>query len=314
MNLMDQLGPLAVGSRLKRLSDTFMRQASAVYRAFDLDFEPKWFTVFYPLAERSPLSITEIAEQLGFSHPAIIQLANELEQKGLVRSEKSGGDSRKRMLVLTDQGKAMLPDLQRLWQTIREVNTQLIQSQRHNLIFAVEEMEAVLTQKDYLTRFTEYHEARQAEEVEILEYDPRYRDDFKRLNLEWIGQYFNVDPPDRALLENPEGYVLEGGGYVFFARYGGEIVGTCALLKQSSVVYELTKMAVTPKVQGRQIGKKLCTHTLEKARQVGAKRVCLQANTRLTAAIELYRKVGFYKVEMAGSPYQQADVRMQIDL
>ncbi|GAB3918881.1 bifunctional helix-turn-helix transcriptional regulator/GNAT family N-acetyltransferase [Larkinella terrae] len=314
MDLMAQLGPLAFGSRLRRLSDLISKQASAVYESFGIDFDPKWFTLFYLLSRKPPLSVTEIADELGFSHPAIIQLAKELELAGLIRSEKSGKDSRKRLLSLSDKGRELLPELEKIWQAINELNTKLINKQRHNLIFAMEEMEETLAEEHYLSRFKTYFKMKQLDEVEIIDFDPAYREQFKQLNLAWIEKYFKVEEPDIRALSNPEGYIIDKGGRVFFARYNHEIVGTCALLKQSEGVYELVKMAVSPEAQGKQIGKKLCIHAVEMARQMGARQVYLESNTRLTPALELYKKVGFYKVESSPSPYQRSNIKMQMDL
>lgn len=314
MDLIAQLGPLAFGSRLRRLSDLITKQASAVYQSFGIDFDPKWFALFYLLSRKSPLSVTEIADELGFSHPAIIQLARGLEQAGLITSAKSGKDSRKRLLSLSNKGLNLLPELEKIWQAIDELNTELINKQRHHLILAMEEMEETLTEQDYLTRFKTYFKTKQLDEVDILDFDPAYREQFKRLNLAWIEKYFKVEEPDIRALSNPEEYILARGGRVFFARYRGNIVGTCALVKETDAVYELAKMAVAPEVQGKQIGKKLCIHAIEVARQLGAKLVYLESNTSLTPALELYRKVGFYKVESTPSPYQRANIKMQIDL
>lgn len=311
---MAELGPLAFGSRLRRLSELISKQASEVYQSFGLDFDPKWFTLFYLLSRKTSLSVTEIAEELGFSHPAIIQLARELEQANLIESAKSGKDNRKRLLSLSEKGREILPELEKIWQAIHELNAKLIDKQRHNLLFAMEEMEQTLAEQDYLTRFKAYFKAKQLDEVDILDFDPAYRDQFKLLNLAWIEKYFTVEEPDIRALSNPETYVLDKGGRIFFARFRGQIVGACALLKDSDKVFELAKMAVDPEVQGKQIGKKLCTHAIEVARQLGARSVYLESNTSLTPALELYRKVGFYKVESVASPYQRANIRMQIDL
>ncbi|MFC5412955.1 GNAT family N-acetyltransferase [Larkinella bovis] len=314
MDLIAQLGPLAFVSRLRRLSDLISRQAADVYQSFGIDFDPKWFTLFYLLSRESPLSVTEIADKLGFSHPAIIQLARELEQAGLVASAKSGKDNRKRLLSLSEKGKALLPELEKIWQAINELNTQLISKQRHNLIFAMEEMEETLAEEPYLSRFKTYFKMKQRDEVEILDFDPAYRASFKQLNLAWIETYFTVEEPDIQVLGDPEGYIIARGGRVFFARYRGEILGTCALLKQSDRVFELAKMAVAPEAQGKQIGKKLCMHAVDVARQLGARQVYLESNTKLTPALELYKKAGFYKVESTPSPYQRSNIKMQIDL
>lgn len=313
MDFIAQLGPLAFVSRMRRLAETVNAQAGAVYQQYGLDFDPKCFPVFWLLSETGPMSIMEIADRLGFSHPAIIQLARQLEQEGLIVSEKSATDGRKRILRLSDKGLERQPDFRQVWDYIRAVNTQLLSEQRHNLLWAVEELETALAERAYLNRFSDYLKERQQEEVTILEYQPAFAESFKQLNLAWIEQYFAVEEHDLEQLNHPED-ILAAGGYLFFAQYRGEIVGTVALVADGSGGFELAKMAVDPQVQGKQIGKKLGQAAVEKARQMGVQQVWLESNTRLHPAIELYRKLGFYKVEMASTPYARANIKMKLDL
>ena len=152
-------------------------------------------------------------------------------------------------------------------------------------------------------------------ETTITEYQSGHRDDFKRLNVAWIEKYFALEPHDLEQLEHPE-MILEEGGFIFFALYENQVVGTCALVKtHNENTYELVKMAVDGQFQGRQIGKKLGLAAIGKARAAGAARMVLESNRRLVPAIELYKKLGFREVEMpADSPYERADIRMVLDL
>lgn len=51
----------------------------------------------------------------------------------------------------------------------------------------------------------------------IVDYAPRWREDFARLNLEWLQRWFAVEPIDREVLSDPEHHILAGGGRVLFA-------------------------------------------------------------------------------------------------
>ncbi len=158
MDLMKELGALSFGSRLRRLSDKIMRQASRVYQSYGLDFEPKWFPLFYLLSQQNEMGIMEIADCLGITHPAVIQIAKELEKKQWVKSGKSKTDARKRILILTKKGQELLPQLREIWEKIRQVNESLIQSHQHNLLVAMDEMETALNEKEYVLRFKEFHQ------------------------------------------------------------------------------------------------------------------------------------------------------------
>ena len=64
---------------------------------------------------------------------------------------------------------------------------------------------------------------------EIVDYRPELAADFQRLNREWIERWFKLEPLDAAVLADPQGAILDGGGAVFFALIDGAAIGTCAL-------------------------------------------------------------------------------------
>ena len=148
----------------------------------------------------------------------------------------------------------------------------------------------------------------------ILDYKPAHQPAFRALNHEWISHYFAIEPIDNEMLDDPESYILAPGGHIFMASYGGELVGTCALIKEHDGVYELAKMAVSPRAQGLGIGWALGQAILGKARQLGARQVELLSNSRLTPALKLYEKLGFRHVPVTPTAYQRTDVKMVLDL
>lgn len=102
--------------------------------------------------------------------------------------------------------------------------------------------------------------------VEIIEYEDRYKQDFKYLNYEWIEKSFTVETTDAFILANPVKAIIDKGGYIYFARYENKIVGTFALLKVDEYTFEIAKMAVAQKYQNRGIGKQLMESVMEKAK------------------------------------------------
>jgi DNA-binding MarR family transcriptional regulator len=153
MDLLQNLGALAIAARMKRMSETIMRSGAEVYKMYGLDFEPKWFPLYYYLSKKGESGIMEIADKLNVTHPAIIQIAKELEKKGLITSKKSDNDARKRNLKLSKKGLAMLPNMQKVWEEIRAVNHKILNAQEHNLLIALEEIENKWNEKDYLSYF-----------------------------------------------------------------------------------------------------------------------------------------------------------------
>jgi putative acetyltransferase len=140
---------------------------------------------------------------------------------------------------------------------------------------------------------------------------------FRTLNEEWITQYFTLEPKDRETLNDPVNSILLKGGHIFMAYAAGEAVGCVALIPMRDGVYELSKMAVSPHLRGRGLGRLLLQHLIAQARSLGARSLFLGSNTRLKNAIHLYESVGFRHVKretLPPMPYSRADVFMEMPL
>ena len=159
-DVFSKLGPLIVASRLKRMSDYIMRAGAEFYRSNGIEFEPKWFPLYYLLSQEKEIGIMEIAQKLNVSHPAVIQLGKELEKNGWITSTKSKEDARKRLLKLSKKGLSLLPQLQVVWDDIREVNRQVVDAQATNILQALEEMEGYFASKSYTERMKAFQESK----------------------------------------------------------------------------------------------------------------------------------------------------------
>jgi len=149
--------------------------------------------------------------------------------------------------------------------------------------------------------------------IRIVDFDPRWRADFARLNIQWLEQYFVVEPIDREVLSDPDTHILAEGGHVLFAiDEDDRVVGTVALKHEGDGVYELTKMAVDPSVRGRGIGRLLMEGALRTYRAVEGRELFLESNSSLAPALNLYESVGFrhHPAPRPGSHYARADVYM----
>ena len=147
--------------------------------------------------------------------------------------------------------------------------------------------------------------------MEIVENQRKYLNDFIRLNEEWISTYFEIEDSDRDLAANPH-KVINDGGYIFSLILEKEVVGVCALFNNGNSVYELARMAVSPKHQGKGYGEQLIKVCLSKLRDIKAKKVHLVSNTKLESAISLYKKHGFETVSIGQHPvYSRANITME---
>ena len=116
------------------------------------------------------------------------------------------------------------------------------------------------------------------------------------------------------VLSNPEKYVIEPGGFIFFAKYNDKIVGVVSLINQKTF-FELSKMAVAPKYQGLKIGQKLMNYCLDFARKQGWGSITLYSHRSLIPAINLYKKMGFKEITVEeNSHYKRSDIKMILQL
>ncbi|MDB5191671.1 MAG: family acetyltransferase [Segetibacter sp.] len=152
------------------------------------------------------------------------------------------------------------------------------------------------------------------ETIEIIPFTEEYAADFARLNIAWLEKYFEVEPIDRRIFSDPRTYILDNGGQIYIALYNNEIAGCFALMKSGNNEFELSKMAVDERFQGKQIGNKMLDYCLGAARQLGIAKLILYSNTRLKPAIHLYKKYGFVEVPLGDVEYKRADIKMEINL
>lgn len=293
MNYLQELGHLAIASRLKNYTDILIRDVSQIYKNQSIDFEPRWFTTFYLLATKEELSVMEISGHLNQSHPAVNQVANALEKKGLIISTKKDHDGRKRYLKLSKKGNKLFIQLEPLWKNIEQTVIDYLSEIDPEFLDTLQKLENSLQEKSMYERINEHISKSEYKKIEIIDFKPELREYFAKLNFEWLETYFEVEDADRQILENPEKEILQKDGHVFFARYEGQIAGTAAILKKDQKTCELTKMAVTKHFQGKQIGKKLLRYSIDFAKKQKYESIILCTSPILVKAKSLYQSFGF---------------------
>ncbi|MDH5433075.1 MAG: GNAT family N-acetyltransferase [Gammaproteobacteria bacterium] len=152
-----------------------------------------------------------------------------------------------------------------------------------------------------------------SDKVEVIDYESKYREDFYRLNCQWLEKYFHIEPIDEQVLSQPEKYILSPGGHIFLAKIGENIVGTAALIVADDERLELSKMSVDESFQGYGIGEKLARVAINWYKDSDFKLFYLESNRILKPAIKLYEKLGFEErpCPFTESHYTRADIYME---
>jgi DNA-binding MarR family transcriptional regulator/GNAT superfamily N-acetyltransferase len=314
MEFFKQAGKIAIGSRLRMLTEKITEDATKIYRLYGVNLQPKWFPVFYMLSAGEEKTVTEIAKLIGHSHPSVSRIIREMSKKGVVKEKKDKKDGRRNVVTLSHKGNEIAIKIQDQYSDVSKAIDQILAQTKHDIWKAIEEWEFLLTQKSLLRRVQEQQKLRESGRVRIVAYLPKYKKVFKSLNEEWITTYFKMEEADHKALDDPQGYILKKGGHILVALYNNEPVGVCALIKMESDLYdfELAKMAVSPKAQGKNIGWLLGQSVIEKVKALGASGIYLESNTILKPAINLYHKLGFQKVAGHPTPYERCNIQMEL--
>ena len=310
MKRYSELGQITLGSQLRIFSETLTADVVNIYEQFEVELDPKWFPVFYVLASEPDSTITSIAKEIGHSHVSVSKIVNEMNRAGLIRSRKCKIDSRRTLLNLTPDAEKMVQKLIQQCEKVGQALDQLIEDT------GVDLWQALTVTKRHLQYFPLSQRVRSLEkksDLRIVDFAPKYFEDFKRLNIEWISKYWELETEDKKIIDHPEKYILNRGGVILMAIYKSDAVGSVALIPYDKKTVELAKMSVSSAFQGKGIGLALAEFAINRAHKMGAKRVYLESNSQLTAALSLYRKLGFKEIIDAGhcSPYARCNVRME---
>jgi DNA-binding MarR family transcriptional regulator/ribosomal protein S18 acetylase RimI-like enzyme len=312
MSYLASLGELALGSRLKALSDALYDRADEIYRARGLSLQSRWFPVLRVLHDQGPRAVGEVAREIGQTHSAVSQLAAQLKRGGWLRVARDPTDGRRSVLTLTDRAQDSLRAAKPVWRAMREELSARLVAAEAPLLSALTALERAVVDPPIAHAILARCAASNQQVLRIVPFRPELRAHFYRINAAWLKKFFLIEPVDRRVLRNPEREIIEHGGAIWFAKSGDRVVGTCALKHHGEGVYEVTKMGVDEGCQGLGVGRALLDAAIAEFRRRRGRELFLESNRKLTPALRLYESAGFEHQPHArpGSVYQRSDVYM----
>lgn len=151
--------------------------------------------------------------------------------------------------------------------------------------------------------------------LRITSFNKKYKADFEKLNREWIEEFFQMEDEDFNTLQNPESYVIQKNGEIFFAINDQIVIGTAAMIPFSEDVFELAKMSVKKDFQGKGVGKLLLKRCIQFAQERNANEIFLLTNDILKPALNLYISCGFViKNKYDDERYKRGNTKMHLIL
>ena len=114
--------------------------------------------------------------------------------------------------------------------------------------------------------------------------------------LAFIGDAFDPEGLDHDIAHWQEEYDGRTGTLLLVEDPAGEVVGTAAVRLLGPGLGELKRMWLRPACQGRGLGRRLMDRSLAEARRLGCRALRLDTESRLEAAVHLYRAYGFAEI------------------
>ncbi|MBI2525069.1 MAG: GNAT family N-acetyltransferase [Candidatus Rokubacteria bacterium] len=131
--------------------------------------------------------------------------------------------------------------------------------------------------------------------------------------LDFLGEPLDGEGLDRDIARWQEAYDGARGVMLLVVDPRGALVGTAAVRRLEPEVGELKRMWIRPAHQGRGLGRPLLDACLAVARALGCRRLRLDSERRLEAAVHLYRAYGFSEIaDYNGNP--RAELWMEVRL
>jgi len=208
MDYLQELGGLALASRMRRLADAITADIATIYKEEGVDFEPRWFAIFHLLATESKLSIVDIAGRIGVTHQFVNQMAEEMLKVDLLNASTDPNDKRKRLLSLSDRGRRLHTKVKQIWRLMRLAVSEYLTDNCPVFLEMLSALEVATSNNQLIKKFKENKTALQEAEIKIIEFRPQLRKHFYKLNEHWIKKFFSVEKGDEEVLSHPENHFL----------------------------------------------------------------------------------------------------------
>ncbi|HEY0610842.1 MAG TPA: bifunctional helix-turn-helix transcriptional regulator/GNAT family N-acetyltransferase [Chitinophaga sp.] len=296
-----QLGHLASGSRLKRITDKLYIDGDKIYKDNNIDFKASWFSIYYVLANAAaPMTILEITGQIYFSHITVKNILRELEEEGLVVIKPNPNDKRSKLAALSEKGKRLRRKLEPVWLSIAGALKEVFTLGHPDFSNILNRIDREINQNPINERAKS---PGNEDQVTVVDYQPALKKDFHNLVAPWLLEVTGgkLEEEDKFTINNPDKAYLVPGGFLFFARYKGEIAGCVALKRLSENEFEFAKLYIRNEYRNLGIATKLIERCISRCKENEAKRLWLQTTNRMPQAHKLYYKLGFTDSPAPGS-------------
>jgi DNA-binding MarR family transcriptional regulator/GNAT superfamily N-acetyltransferase len=246
--------------------------------------------VLYELAFGTGVTAGDLTRRLSMDAGFLSRMLARFEREGVIERRRSEADGRVSHLELTDHGRSVFAELDRLSQTAAETLIASLETEeRSMLLSAFGQVETLLAADrrpgNVILRPHRVGDMGWIVHRQALLYAREYGwdIDYEALIAEIAARFVRDFDPERE--------------HCWVAERGGEIVGSVFLVRDSDDVAKLRLLYVEKSVRGLGLGRRLVCECVAFAREKGYARLDLWTQSILTAAIRLYREAGFELVK-----------------
>ena len=153
LDVVKELGFLALGTRFKRIGESLQAQAQALLASNGMDMPAAHFPLLAALDRLGPLGVSELSQAVGVSQPVVSRSLLVLEANGLVESTPVAADRRVRCIRLTRKGRELVRHAKRaVWPVIEAAVAQVCEPLKGSLLDQLSALEAAIEQIPLLQR------------------------------------------------------------------------------------------------------------------------------------------------------------------
>nr|WP_299485852.1 helix-turn-helix domain-containing GNAT family N-acetyltransferase [uncultured Allomuricauda sp.] len=300
---------LGFTARIKRLNEKIVSSTFGHYSNLKIKLEPNWHVIFLLLKEKGELTVTEIANALGFSHPAIIKITRKMKDEGYLETYKDLLDGRKTLIKISNKGEKALPDFEKEWLKIQEVLQEFVDE---DFLQKLTVLEQKLNEQSFAARYQNRYgqidsehafvirnakptEHRYIGQLMIEVYaglegfpneteQPAYYQTLKN-----IGDFTKKPEVELLVAVTAKGEII--GGVLYFGNMNYYGSGGAAPSEKNASGFRL--LAVHPNGRGLGVGKALSLACIQKAKEKKHKNVIIHTTEFMKVAWKMYERLGF---------------------
>ncbi|WP_018238654.1 helix-turn-helix domain-containing GNAT family N-acetyltransferase [Ensifer sp. BR816] len=243
--------------------------------------------VLFELGHRESPAASEIAAELRLDSAYLARILRRFAAGGLSKARSDGADRRRRILSLTDKGRAALAELQAaadkdIARLLRSLPDEKLGELERALRKTMELLRGSPMEGPAITlRAHRIGDIGWVVQRQAVLYAEQYGWD---ITYEALAAEIGA-----AFLRN----FRKGRDFCWIAERDGAPVGAVFLVGEDDATARLRLLHVEPEARGLGIGKRLVDACIEQARASGYRRVVLWTNSILVAARTLYERAGF---------------------